>query len=57
MDIKDMKKAYLKEYIQNGGDIKKLSNEDKLILIEYYQEIITMKQKERKKLLGKIKKN
>ena len=52
-----MKKAYLKEYIQNGGDIKKLSNEDKLILIEYYQEIITMKQKERKKLLGKIKKN
>lgn len=57
MDIKDMKKAYLKEYIQNGGDIKKLSNEDKLILIEYYQEIITMKQKEREKLLGKIKKN
>lgn len=57
MDIKDMKKAYLKEYIQNGGDIKKLSNEDKLILIEYYQEIITMKQKEREMLLGKIKKN
>ena len=57
MDIKDMKKAYLKEYIQNGGDIKKLPNEDKLILIEYYQEIITMKQKEREKLLGKIKKN
>lgn len=57
MDIKDMKKAYLKEYIQNGGDIKKLSNEDKLILIEYYQEIITMKQKEREKLLSKIKKN
>lgn len=57
MDIKDMKKVYLKEYIQKGGDIKNLINEDKLILIEYYQEIIAIKQKEREKLLSKIKKN
>lgn len=57
MDIKDMKKSYLKEYLQKGGDIKNLSNEDKLMLIEYYQELITLKQKEKKKLLSKIKKN
>lgn len=57
MDIKDMRKSYLKEYLQKGGDIKNLSNEDKLMLIKYYQELITLKQKEKKKLLGKIKKN
>lgn len=57
MDIKDMKKSYLKEYLQKGGDIKNLSNEDKLMLIEDYQELITLKQKEKKKLLSKIKKN
>ena len=58
MDELNKKMIYLKEYVEkNPEQIPILTDEDKKLLIKYYEELIHLKKNENLKLKNKLKKN